>query len=62
LSPRCDPDDPAIKQSLHLATQAAIDDGVFGVPTMSLVTDSGERLPFWGQESLPMLREAMSGR
>ena len=48
--------DPAVKQSLIDATQAAIERGVFGVPTFAV----HERL-FWGQDSLPMLRQYLQG-
>jgi hypothetical protein len=48
--------DPAVKQSLIDATQAAIERGVFGVPTFA----EHDRL-FWGQDSLPMLRQYLQG-
>jgi 2-hydroxychromene-2-carboxylate isomerase len=48
--------DPAVKQSLIDATQAAIERGVFGVPTFAV----HDRL-FWGQDSLPMLRQYLQG-
>jgi hypothetical protein len=38
------------------ATQAAIDRGVFGVPTFAVQ----DRL-FWGQDSLPMMRQYLLG-
>lgn len=50
------PHDPAVKQSLIDATQAAIERGVFGVPTFAV----HDRL-FWGCDSLPMLRQYVSG-
>jgi len=48
--------DAQVKQSLIDATQAAIDLGVFGVPTFAV----HDRL-FWGQDSLPMLRQYLQG-
>jgi 2-hydroxychromene-2-carboxylate isomerase len=48
--------EPAVKQSLIEATQAAIDRGVFGVPTFAV----HDRL-FWGQDSLPMMRQYLLG-
>jgi 2-hydroxychromene-2-carboxylate isomerase len=48
--------DPAVKQALIDATQAAIDGGVFGVPTFAV----HDRL-FWGLDSLPMLRQYLQG-
>jgi 2-hydroxychromene-2-carboxylate isomerase len=44
-------DDPAIKAQLKANTDAAIAQGIFGVPT--LIVD-GQR--FWGLDALPMLR------
>ena len=46
----------AVKQSLIDATQAAIERGVFGVPTFAV----HDRL-FWGLDSLPMLRQYLLG-
>jgi 2-hydroxychromene-2-carboxylate isomerase len=59
LSLRQDPDDPRVKQALRDWTQRAVDDGVFGVPMMTLLADSGEPTHFWGVDSLPMLRAAL---
>ncbi len=56
LQPACPITDPAVKQSLIDATQAAIARGVFGVPTFAV----HDRL-FWGQDSLPMLRQYLRG-
>lgn len=44
--------DPAIKQALHDATAAAIDRGVFGVPTL-LAEDE----LFWGVDAMPFALE-----
>ena len=48
--------DAEVKQSLIDATDAAIQRGVFGVPTFAVQ----DRL-FWGQDSLPMLRQYLQG-
>ena len=49
--------DPAIKQKLINASQAAIEAGVFGVPTMIV---EGEL--FWGTDSLPHLERYLAGQ
>ena len=49
--------DPAIKQKLVNASQAAIEAGVFGVPTMIV---EGEL--FWGTDSLPHLERYLAGQ
>lgn len=59
MAPCCDLADPALKAALHQHTQQAIQDGVFGVPMMTLVGPEGARETFWGVESLPMLRQAL---
>ena len=51
LAPPRDPNSEEVKAQLREATQAAIDAGVFGVPSI-LVDDK----LFWGQDALPMLR------
>lgn len=56
LNPLRDPQGDAVKAELRAATQAAIEQGVFGVPTM--VCDGRA---FWGHDALPMLRAAMAG-
>ena len=48
--------DAEVKQSLIEATDAAIQRGVFGVPTFAV----RDRL-FWGLDSLPMLRQYLQG-
>ena len=47
---------PEVKQQLLQQTQAAIDIGLFGVPSM--VVDGQV---FWGQDALPMLRAYLDG-
>lgn len=56
IAPVLDPASPAVKQALRQHTEAAVQAGVFGVPT---ITCDG-RL-FWGLDALPMLRDAMTG-
>lgn len=46
---------PQVKQSVRDNTDAAIDLGVFGVPTFSLTNAEGQTELFWGQDALPML-------
>jgi len=48
--------DAAVKQSLIDATQAAIEQRVFGVPTFAV----HDRI-FWGLDALPMLRQYLLG-
>ena len=50
------PDSEEIKQRLRSNTEAALELGVFGVPTLLL----DGRL-FWGHDALPMLRAYMDG-
>jgi 2-hydroxychromene-2-carboxylate isomerase len=56
LQPARDPDGDAVKAELRANTDAAIAEGVFGVPTFTL-----EGRHFWGVDALPMLREALLG-
>jgi 2-hydroxychromene-2-carboxylate isomerase len=56
LAPVRDPQSDDVKNQLRQATQAAIDNGVFGVPSI-LVNDK----LFWGQDALPMLRAYLVG-
>ena len=56
LQPQRAPDDAAVKVELKANTDAAIEAGVFGVPTMEI-----EGQYFWGLDSLPMLRAYISG-
>jgi protein-disulfide isomerase len=56
LSFQMDIQAPEVKQKLQQQTQAAIDLGLFGVPSM--VVDGQV---FWGQDALPMLRAYLEG-
>jgi 2-hydroxychromene-2-carboxylate isomerase len=56
LSFQMDIQAPEVKQKLQQQTQAAIDLGLFGVPSM--VVDGQV---FWGQDALPMLRAYVEG-
>ncbi len=56
LAPVRDPASEAVKQALRDNTQAAIDAGIFGVPSFTLAGRS-----FWGLDALPMLRDALQG-
>lgn len=56
LAPARDPDGDEVKAELRAHTDAAIADGVFGVPTFTL-----EGRHFWGLDALPMLRDALQG-
>ena len=46
--------DPAVKDALKTETEAAVARGIFGAPTMFV----GEEM-FWGQDRLPLVREAL---
>ena len=56
LAPARDPDSPEVKAQLQAHTQAALDAGLFGVPSIEV----GGRL-FWGHDALPMLRAFLQG-
>lgn len=47
--------DPSVKDALKVATQAAVDRGIFGAPTFFV----GEEM-FWGQDRLDFVREALA--
>jgi 2-hydroxychromene-2-carboxylate isomerase len=53
LAPGRDPASDEVKAELRAHTDAAIAQGVFGVPTMVL-----EQRLYWGLDALPMLRSA----
>lgn len=56
LAPRRDPAGDEVKAELRLLTDAAVADGIFGVPTFGL-----DGRHFWGLDALPMLRDALQG-
>jgi 2-hydroxychromene-2-carboxylate isomerase len=56
LQPRRAMDDAAVKAELKANTDAAIGQGIFGVPTMEV---DGQL--FWGLDALPMLRAYLTG-
>jgi 2-hydroxychromene-2-carboxylate isomerase len=56
LAPAQDASGEAVKQRLRSETEAALEAGVFGVPTVEL----DGRL-FWGQDALPMVSAALAG-
>ena len=56
LQPKQGLADAAVKQRLKDATQEAINQGVFGVPTCSV-----DGKLFWGLDALPMLRAFLEG-
>jgi 2-hydroxychromene-2-carboxylate isomerase len=56
LQPRRAMDDAAVKAELKANTDAAIGQGIFGVPTMEV---DGQL--FWGLDALPMLRAYLMG-
>jgi 2-hydroxychromene-2-carboxylate isomerase len=56
LAPQRDPAGDDVKAELRAAGQAALAQGVFGVPTMVC---NGQA--FWGDDALPMVRAAMAG-
>ena len=51
-----DPDGAEVKAELRAQTDAAVQAGVFGVPTVTL-----QGRHFWGLDALTMLRDAMQG-
>lgn len=56
LAPTRSPGDDDVKAKLRHGTDTAIARGIFGVPSFEL-----EGRLFWGLDSLPMLRDALSG-
>ena len=56
IAPPRDPNGDEVKAQLKAHTDAAIKQGLFGVPTM--VVDGK---PFWGFDALPMLRDYLRG-
>lgn len=56
LLPARSADDPVVKAELKANTDAAVAQGVFGVPTMEV---DGQY--FWGLDALPMLRAYLCG-
>jgi 2-hydroxychromene-2-carboxylate isomerase len=56
LSPARAPDAAEVKDQLKAHTEAAIGQGVFGVPTFAV---DGQL--FWGLDALPMLRAYLDG-
>lgn len=56
LAPRRDPQGDAVKEALKASTAAAIDKGIFGVPTIEL----DGRL-FWGVDALDMVSASLRG-
>lgn len=56
LQPRRDPDSEEVKAELKANTSAAIEKGVFGVPTCEV-----DGKLFWGADGLPMLRAFLEG-
>ncbi|MDC8783926.1 2-hydroxychromene-2-carboxylate isomerase [Roseateles koreensis] len=56
LEPQRDPASEAVKEDLRTATEAALNAGVFGVPTIEV-----DGRMFWGQDSLDMLAAYLRG-
>ena len=59
-----DPHSPEVKRELLALGEAAVQHGVFGVPSFVLLPEDAAGQPqlFWGVDSLPMLREAVAAR
>lgn len=51
---------PDIKQALRAATDRAVADGVFGVPSF-VVEQNGKRVLFWGQDRMHFVEKALGG-
>ncbi|MCX7225942.1 MAG: DsbA family protein, partial [Burkholderiales bacterium] len=47
--------EPEVKEALKARTEAAVQRGIFGAPTMFV----GEQM-FWGQDRLDFVREALA--
>ena len=53
-------DSPEIKDALRAATDRAVLEGAFGVPTF-VIEQQGRRFLFWGQDRLFFVEKALSG-
>ncbi len=53
-------DSPEIKEALRAATDRAVADGAFGVPSF-VVEQQGRRFLFWGQDRLFFVQKALAG-
>ena len=53
-------DSPAVKDALRAATDRAVLDGAFGVPSF-VIEQAGRRLLFWGQDRLFLVGKALDG-
>jgi 2-hydroxychromene-2-carboxylate isomerase len=53
-------DRPEVKERLRAATERAVADGAFGVPTF-VVEQRGRRFAFWGQDRLLFVDKALGG-
>lgn len=53
-------DSPAIKDALRAATDRAVLDGAFGVPSF-VIEQQGRRFLFWGQDRLFLVGKALAG-
>ncbi|MCU1279618.1 MAG: 2-hydroxychromene-2-carboxylate isomerase [bacterium] len=53
-------DSPDIKDALRAATDRAVADGAFGVPSF-VVEQAGRRFLFWGQDRLQLVEKALGG-
>jgi 2-hydroxychromene-2-carboxylate isomerase len=56
LQPARDPQSSEVKQALRACTDAAVQAGVFGTPTMVI-----DGRVFWGNDALPMLQAYLGG-
>jgi 2-hydroxychromene-2-carboxylate isomerase len=53
-------DSPEIKGALRAATDRAVADGAFGVPSF-VIEQRGQRFLFWGQDRLAFVEKALDG-
>jgi 2-hydroxychromene-2-carboxylate isomerase len=53
-------DEPAVKDALRAATDAAIADGVFGVPGFVIVRDDGTRKLYYGQDRMHLVEREVA--
>lgn len=53
-------DSPDIKDALRAATDRAVGDGAFGVPSF-VIEQAGRRFLFWGQDRLFLVEKALGG-
>ena len=53
--------DPSVKDALRASTEAAVERGVFGAPTLVVMRPDGERSLYWGADRMELAARAARG-